>query len=147
MIWGTKFQLLIAVMKSHLNGPQIIFKFPRSNTLLWRMTELQGINVTVPSGYLCDITLLDCQELNQRRLLKQRSNEHTHTHPAHHSTDAATVWGHSLSHINQLLPWLSEEIVTAGEPFAQIWIANYGWQSGKNGHKNKEQQAKLLHQL
>lgn len=52
MILGTKFHLI--VVKSHLNASWIIFKFPISNTLPWRTTELQGINVTAPSGYLCD---------------------------------------------------------------------------------------------
>lgn len=52
MILGTKFHLI--VVKSHLHTPWIVFKFPICNTLLWRMTELRGINVTAPSGYLCD---------------------------------------------------------------------------------------------
>lgn len=49
---GRKFHLI--VVKSHLHTPWIVFKFPICNTLLWRMTELRGINVTAPSGYLCD---------------------------------------------------------------------------------------------
>lgn len=59
----------------------IMLKFPQNNTLLWRATELRGINVRVPSGYLCDFTLLDCQELNQRMLLRQKPNDHKHTPP------------------------------------------------------------------
>lgn len=80
MILGNKFYLV--VLKSHLTVLLVIFKFPKSNALLCKMTELQGINVTVPSGYLYDIILLDCQEVNHRKLLRQKPNEHTHTqHP------------------------------------------------------------------
>lgn len=77
---GTKFHLV--AMKSHWNIPQIILKFAQSNTLLWRMTELWEINVRVCSGYLCDITLLEGQEFNQRRLLRQEPKE-AHTHHTH----------------------------------------------------------------
>lgn len=52
VILGRKFHFI--VVKSHLHTPWIVFKFPICNTLLWRMTELRGINVTAPSGYLCD---------------------------------------------------------------------------------------------
>lgn len=32
-----------------------------------------------------------------------------------------------------------------GEPFVQTWMANYGWPSGRNGHKGEEQEARLVH--
>lgn len=68
VILGTKFHLI--VVKSHLNAPWIVLKFPISNTLLWRMTELWGINVQFPQ-VMC-VTL----EWSQRRLLRQK---HTQT--------------------------------------------------------------------
>lgn len=74
------------------------------------MTELWEINVRVCSGYLCDITLLEGQEFNQRRLLRQEPHFTGSTCTPHTCTESSkkvTVVG--------LWPWSPSAALRAGQ--------------------------------